>query len=51
VRDVAVGPHKGYVLKDRGVTFCQEPTAKPYGIEAVFKDLYGNTYALVEHLA
>lgn len=35
-------------LKHRGVTFSQSPTEKPYGIEAVFEDLYGNTYALVE---
>lgn len=36
-------------LKGRGVSFSQAPTEKPYGIEAVFEDLYGNTYALVEH--
>ena len=35
-------------LKHRGVTFSQSPEEKPYGIEAVFEDLYGNTYALVE---
>ncbi len=35
-------------LKDRGVEFSREPPEKPYGIEAVFKDLYGNNYALVE---
>ena len=38
-------------LKARGVRFDQEPTERPYGIEAVFKDLCGNTYALVEHSA
>jgi uncharacterized glyoxalase superfamily protein PhnB len=36
-------------LKARGVRFQQEPQERPYGIEAVFQDLYGNTYALVEH--
>jgi len=36
------------ILKGRGVTFTQTPTDKPYGVEAVFEDLYGNTYALVE---
>jgi uncharacterized glyoxalase superfamily protein PhnB len=36
-------------LKRRGVKFKQEPQARPYGVEAVFQDLYGNTYALVEH--
>ena len=35
-------------LKRRGVTFSEPPTDKPYGVEAVFEDLYGNTYALVE---
>lgn len=35
-------------LKGRGVRFSQTPSEKPYGIEAVFEDLYGNTYALVE---
>jgi hypothetical protein len=35
-------------LKARGVVFSQRPTEKPYGVEAVFEDLYGNTYALVE---
>jgi uncharacterized glyoxalase superfamily protein PhnB len=36
-------------LKARGVRFKQEPQVRPYGTEAVFQDLYGNTYALVEH--
>jgi predicted enzyme related to lactoylglutathione lyase len=36
-------------LKHRGVKFKQEPQERPYGIEAVFQDLCGNTYALVEH--
>ena len=35
-------------LKDRGVTFLQSPQERPYGVEAVFQDLYGNHYALVE---
>jgi uncharacterized glyoxalase superfamily protein PhnB len=35
-------------LQRRGVTFVQKPTEKPYGVEAVFQDLYGNSYALVE---
>lgn len=38
-------------LKDRGVKFSQTPTEKPYGVEAVFEDLYGNGYALVERKA
>jgi uncharacterized glyoxalase superfamily protein PhnB len=36
------------LLVGRGVIFSQPPTEKPYGIEAVFHDLYGNTYALLE---
>ena len=35
-------------LRDRGVSFNQEPIERPYGIEAVFEDLWGNRYALVE---
>jgi predicted enzyme related to lactoylglutathione lyase len=35
-------------LRDRGVEFVQEPRARPYGTEAVFLDLYGNRYALVQ---
>jgi catechol 2,3-dioxygenase-like lactoylglutathione lyase family enzyme len=36
------------VLSNRGVEFTQTPSERPYGLEAVFKDLYGNAYALVE---
>jgi len=40
---------KGYrTLSARGVEFTQAPQAKPYGTEAIFQDLYGNRYALVE---
>jgi predicted enzyme related to lactoylglutathione lyase len=35
-------------LESRGVRFSQIPSERPYGIEAVFEDLYGNTYALIE---
>ena len=43
--------HRTYeTLRDRGVTFRQVPTDKPYGIEAVFEDLFGNRYALVERI-
>lgn len=38
-------------LKGRGVEFTQEPQQKPWGIEAVFVDLYGNKYALVQETA
>jgi hypothetical protein len=38
-------------LSAKGVEFVQKPEMKPYGIEAVFLDLYGNRYALVQESA
>jgi catechol 2,3-dioxygenase-like lactoylglutathione lyase family enzyme len=38
-------------LSENGVEFSQKPEMKPYGIEAVFADLYGNKYALVQESA
>jgi len=35
-------------LSARGVQFTEPPTPQPWGVQAVFKDLYGNTFALVE---
>jgi catechol 2,3-dioxygenase-like lactoylglutathione lyase family enzyme len=35
-------------LKERGVEFTESPQPRPFGLQAVFKDLYGNSYALVE---
>jgi catechol 2,3-dioxygenase-like lactoylglutathione lyase family enzyme len=35
-------------LKGRGVVFLSEPTARPYGIEAVFKDNSGNWFSLTQ---
>jgi len=32
----------------RGVTFVREPTEESYGIVAVFKDLYGNLWDLLQ---
>lgn len=34
-------------LSAKGVEFTQKPQPRPYGIEAVFVDLYGNKYALL----
>jgi predicted enzyme related to lactoylglutathione lyase len=34
-------------LSARGVEFTQKPQVRPYGVEAVFVDLYGNKYALL----
>ena len=38
--------HAAY--KAQGVEFVREPTQMPYGTVAVFKDLYGNLWDLVE---
>jgi catechol 2,3-dioxygenase-like lactoylglutathione lyase family enzyme len=38
-------------LKSKGIEFVQSPTLRPWGIEAVFVDLYGNKYALVQESA
>jgi catechol 2,3-dioxygenase-like lactoylglutathione lyase family enzyme len=34
--------------KDRGVHFVEEPRHEPYGTVAVFTDLYGNRWDLIE---
>jgi uncharacterized glyoxalase superfamily protein PhnB len=42
----------GYeALKAKGVAFSQKPEMRPWGIEAIFSDLYGNKYALVQESA
>jgi uncharacterized glyoxalase superfamily protein PhnB len=38
-------------LKSKGVAFTQKPEIRPWGIEAIFSDLYGNKYALVQESA
>jgi catechol 2,3-dioxygenase-like lactoylglutathione lyase family enzyme len=38
--------HAAY--KARGVTFVREPTAESYGTVAVFEDLYGNRWDLLQ---
>jgi predicted enzyme related to lactoylglutathione lyase len=35
-------------LKGRGVHFSQPPTEQMWGVEALFQDLYGNTFSLLE---
>jgi|AGTN01.2.fsa_nt_gi Predicted enzyme related to lactoylglutathione lyase len=35
-------------LRKKGVEILQEPEALPYGVEAVFADLYGNRFVLME---
>ncbi|KAK5626932.1 hypothetical protein RRF57_002647 [Xylaria bambusicola] len=38
--------HKSFL--DKGVKFLEEPRTMPYGIVAVFEDVYGNTWDLIE---
>ena len=35
-------------LKKKGVKFVREPSREPYGTVAVFADLYGNLFDLIE---
>lgn len=35
-------------MLENGVEFVREPVAEPYGTVAVFKDLYGNLWDLIE---
>jgi uncharacterized glyoxalase superfamily protein PhnB len=39
------------VLSQRGVTFEEQPRNEPYGRVAVFRDLYGNRWDLIETIA
>lgn len=35
-------------LTARGVVFTEAPQPRPFGLQAVFQDLYDNKYALVQ---
>ncbi len=35
-------------LQSRGVVFSSPPQQRPYGLEAIFEDLYGNAFSLVQ---
>jgi uncharacterized glyoxalase superfamily protein PhnB len=35
-------------MKSKGVVFVRDPKEQPYGIVAVFKDLYGNQWDLLQ---
>lgn len=35
-------------LQERGVHFTSAPEEQPYGVEAVFQDLYGNSFSLLQ---
>lgn len=39
------------LFSKNGVVFIQEPTEQPYGIVAIFKDLYGNKWDLIQPTA
>jgi catechol 2,3-dioxygenase-like lactoylglutathione lyase family enzyme len=39
--------HAAYA--QRGVNFIEQPRVEPYGKVAVFEDLYGNCWDLIEH--
>lgn len=41
--------YKDYVAK--GIKFVREPVKEPYGTVAVFQDLYGNLWDLIEPLS
>jgi catechol 2,3-dioxygenase-like lactoylglutathione lyase family enzyme len=41
--------HRDYTaFKSKGVTFVREPKIEPYGTVAVFEDLYGNRWDLLQ---
>jgi lactoylglutathione lyase len=35
-------------MRQRGVRFCEEPRQESYGVVAVFEDLYGNRWDLLQ---
>ena len=35
-------------MRERGIKFVREPKTEPYGIVAVFEDLYGNLWDLLQ---
>jgi catechol 2,3-dioxygenase-like lactoylglutathione lyase family enzyme len=41
--------HKNYL--ERGVKFIEEPRVEEYGTVAVFEDLYGNRWDLIEYIS
>jgi len=37
-------------MVDRGIRFVRPPSEQPYGMVAVFEDLYGNRWDLIQYL-
>jgi len=40
--------HDFHSYKAKGIVFVREPKEEPYGTVAVFKDLYGNLWDLLQ---
>lgn len=38
-------------MLDRGIRFVRPPSEQPYGVVAVFEDLYGNRWDLIQYAA
>lgn len=36
-------------MAERGIRFVREPSEQPYGVVAVFEDLYGNRWDLIQY--
>jgi catechol 2,3-dioxygenase-like lactoylglutathione lyase family enzyme len=36
-------------MTERGIRFVREPSEQPYGVVAVFEDLYGNRWDLIQY--
>lgn len=48
-KDLADASYGDYeTLKSRGVEFSQEPTETPYGVDAGFRDPFGNHFRLTQ---
>lgn len=37
------------ILKARGLNFIEEPREEPYGVVAIFEDLYGNRWDFIQY--
>lgn len=37
------------ILKERGLNFIEEPRQEPYGVVAIFEDLYGNRWDFIQY--
>lgn len=40
--------HDYYIMRGKGINFVREPSEEVYGTVAVFEDLYGNLWDLIE---